>query len=80
MLWSQKQEKNDHLIKWLISKVGKISVSWTLKAGGLSGLTKFLTTEIPLTMMKNAFYFTLEALFVFNIFKLLSWIFGHAKK
>ena len=31
-------------------------------------------------MMKNAFYFTLEALFVLKIFKFLSWIFTHVEK
>ena len=29
-------------------------------------------TESPLTMMKNAFYFILKALFVLKIFKFLS--------
>ena len=33
----------------------------------LSGLRKFLATESPLKMMKNAFYFTLKALFVLKI-------------
>ena len=31
-------------------------------------------------MMKNAFYFTLKALFVLKIFKFLSWLFGHVGK
>ena len=31
-------------------------------------------------MMKNAFYFTLKALFVLKIFKFLSWLFGHVEK
>ena len=31
-------------------------------------------------MMKNAFYFTLKALFVLKIFKFLFWLFGHAAK
>ena len=31
-------------------------------------------------MMKNAFFFTSEALFVFEIFKFLCWIFGHVAK
>ena len=31
-------------------------------------------------MMKNAFYFMLKALFVFGIFKFLSWSFGHVGK
>ena len=40
--------------------------------GTLEGLSKFLITESPLQMMKNAFYFTLKALFVLNVFKFLS--------
>ena len=38
----------------------------------LSGLRKFLATESPLKMMKNAFYFTSKTLFVLKIFKFLS--------
>ena len=30
--------------------------------------------------MKNAFYFTLIALFVLKILKFLSWLFGHVEK
>ena len=37
--------------------------------GALSGLRQFLATESPLKMMKYAFYFTLKALFVLNIFR-----------
>ena len=37
----------------------------------LSGLKQFLATESPLKMMKNAFYFTLRALFILKIFKLM---------
>ena len=40
----------------------------------------FLMTESPLKMMKNASYFTLKALFVFKIFKYLSWLFDHVEK
>ena len=36
--------------------------------------------ESPLKIMKNAFYFTLKALFILKIFKFLSWIFGHVGK
>ena len=36
--------------------------------------------DSPLTMMKNAFYFILKALFVFKIFEFLSWLFGHVEK
>ena len=48
--------------------------------GTLEGLSKFLITESPLQMMKNAFYFTLKALFVLNVFKFLSWLFAHVEK
>ena len=51
----------------------------TLK-GALSGLRQFLATESPLKVMKNAFYFTLKALFVHEIFKFLSWLFGSVEK
>ena len=40
--------------------------------GALSGLRPFFANESPLKMMKNAFYFTLKALSVLKIFKLLS--------
>ena len=36
--------------------------------------------ESPLKMIKNAFYFTLKALFILKIFKFLSWLFGHISK
>ena len=36
--------------------------------------------EDSLNIMKNVFYFILKALFVFKIFKFLSWPFGHAEK
>ena len=45
--------------------------------GALSGPRQFLANESPLKIMKNAFYFTLKALFVLKIFKFLSWLFGH---
>ena len=54
-------------------------VSRDLK-GPLSSLTQFLTTESFLEMMKNAFYFMLEAYFVPKVFKILSFLFGHVGK
>ena len=36
--------------------------------------------DSPSKMLKNAFYFILKALFVFNIFKSLSWLFAHVEK
>ena len=38
----------------------------------LSGLRQFVANENPLKMIKNAFHFTLKALFVLKIFKFLS--------
>ena len=48
--------------------------------GALEGLRQFFITESPLKMMKNAFYFTLKALFVLKVFKFLSLLFGHVEK
>ena len=39
-----------------------------------------MATESHLKMMKNYFYFTLEAFFILKIFRLLSWIFGYIEK
>ena len=36
------------------------------------GLRQYLTTESPLNLMKNIFYFMLKALFVLEIFTFLS--------
>ena len=36
--------------------------------------------ESTFTIIKNALYFILEALFVLKIFKFLSWLFGHVKE
>ena len=36
--------------------------------------------ESPLKMMKNTFYFVLNALFILKIFKFLSWFFGLCRK
>ena len=41
---------------------------------------KRLFNETPLTMIQNAFYFILKALFALKIFKVLSWPCGHAEK
>ena len=38
----------------------------------LLGMRQLLANESPLKMNKNAFYFTLKALFVLKIFKFLS--------
>ena len=41
---------------------------------------KIFDNSNPLKMMKNAFCFTLKALFVLKIFRFLSWLFGHVEK
>ena len=48
--------------------------------GTLSGLRQFLATESPLKLMKNAFYFTLKALFVLKVSKFLSRLLGPIEK
>ena len=48
--------------------------------GALSGLRQHLAIETPFKKIKNTCYFTLKALFVLLIFKLLSWLFGHVAK
>ena len=40
----------------------------------------FASLKSPLKKIKNASYFILKALFVLNIFKFLSWLFGHVEK
>ena len=46
----------------------------------LSDLRQFPTTESPLKLIKNDFYFVLKTLFVLKIFTFLSWLFGHVGK
>ena len=48
--------------------------------GPLFGLRQFLTTESPLKIIKNAFYFILKALLILEIFTFLSWLFNLAEK
>ena len=48
-----------------------IAISMASLKCALSSLIQVLATESYLDMMKNAFYFTLKALFVLKIFKLL---------
>ena len=40
----------------------------------------FCVNDSPSKMMKNAFYFTLKALFFLKIFKFLSLLSGHVEK
>ena len=48
--------------------------------GVVSGLRQSLTIESYWTLMKNAFYFILKALFFLKIFKFFSWLSGHVEK
>ena len=52
---------------------------WPFK-DALSGLRPLLATESPLKIMKNAFNFTLKALFFLKIYNFLLWLFGHLEK
>ena len=66
---------NGSLLKffWNYTKVLFYLIANTDKRAA-SGVRQFVTTEHPLKIMKNYFYFTLKALFVFKIFELLSWL------
>ena len=55
------------------------STSRRYKGRAVKFFRQFLTTEISLKLMKNN-YFMLKALFVFKIFKFLSWLFDYVKK
>ena len=60
--------------------IDSVDPTQCLFKGPFSGLRQFLTIESPLKMTKNAFYFTLKALFVFEIFTFLSSLFGYVEK
>ena len=61
--------------KILIHK--KFSETWVSNfKGAVLGLRWFLAIKFALKMMKNAFYFTLKAPFVLEIFKFLCWSFN----
>ena len=53
---------------------------WKGVKDALVSLIRFLTTESPLKIMKNAFYVTLKILFVLKVFKCLSLLFDHVGK
>ena len=57
-----------------------IFISKICVKGALSGLRQFLAAESPLKIIRNAFHFTLKALFVLKTFKFLSCFFGHVSK
>ena len=53
---------------------------WKGVKDALVSLIRFLKTESPLKIMKNAFYVTLKILFVLKVFKCLSLLFDHVGK
>ena len=70
-----KTVNNLKLLKTVIAKRPTLGV-WqgskhasSFVKGALSSLKQVLATEVPLKVMKNAFYFTLRALLVLKIFK-----------
>ena len=64
------------MVRLCFNKVSSLESPSLLKEdffkGTLEGLIQLLSTESPLKVMKNAFYFTLKALFVVKLFIFLS--------
>ena len=62
----------------------KMSFTWRSRKRKLKGpllsLTQLLTAKSHLEMMKNAFYFMLQALFVLKTFTFLFWLFDYVEK
>ena len=86
MIWfyitfNKEPEDNYGLTRtYRLSKFVKLCGKNCINKCALSGLIQFLAIESPLKIIKNAFYFTLKALFVFEIFQFLFWVFGHVGK
>ena len=62
-----------HLLLMALKKNGYILT------GPLSDLSRFLASESPLKIMKNAFYFNSKSLSVFKVSKFFPWIFRHVE-
>ena len=67
----RESEKATNVFLEDIKDIGQVHFKISVK-GALSNLRQFSATETPLKMMKNTFAFTLKALFVLKIFKVLS--------
>ena len=52
-------------------RFSKLYAGYSVSKGALSGMRRFMASENPLKIMKNAFYFTSKALFVLKILKSL---------
>ena len=68
---TQKQTKNSMCMLFSTKKVHHISSFGPCDVKTLSSLRQFLAIESPLKMMRNAFYFTLKAVFILEIFQFL---------
>ena len=68
------------LPKYLTDSMSKTITMRSLRVSPSKKMCVICLIENPLKIMKNTFYFTLEALFVLKIFKFLSWLFGHIGK
>ena len=77
---TQKQTKNSMCMLFSAKKVHRISSFGPCDVNTLSSLRQFLAIESPLKMMRNAFYFTLKAVFILEIFQFLFWIFDQVGK
>ena len=55
-------------------------ISWQVGSLKAHSQVQFLAIEIPLKMVKNAFYFMLKPFFVLEIFTFLDWLFGYVEK
>ena len=62
-----------------VLRLRTICASWDSR-DVLGVYTGLLATESPLKMMKNTFSFTWKSFFVLNVFKFLSWLFGHVEE
>ena len=67
--------------EWYVCGVAVVFLLLTFKSDShLSKKCVICFIESSLKIIKNAFYFILEALFVLKIFKFLSWRSGHVGK
>ena len=72
MYESSQQKKTNLGIQTSVQPAHVLTIFTHVLKDAVSGLRQFRATESLLKLMKNAFYFILEALFVLKIFKLLS--------
>ena len=83
IIWSKKID----FLEWTCGGFGDGEMSWKkFFCINLSGrvlflnLRKLIITEIVLYIMKNIFYVILNDIFVFKIFRILTWLSGYVNK